>query len=77
MGSSEGRRITRRGVIRARSRDEAREVLMRRFPHGRIAGLYLEKRDLRSGEWEYEVELRRWRNAGRTLQASRLTTYHT
>lgn len=65
MESSEGRRVVRRGVVRAHTRDEAREILLRRFPHGRIAGLYPVRRSAGSGAWEYEVELRRWPNGRR------------
>ena len=68
METSEGRRVVRRGAIRAASRDEAREILLRRFPHGRIAGLYPTWRDLGSGEWEYEVELQRWPDRRRHLR---------
>ncbi len=59
METSEGRRVVRRGVVRASSRDEAREILLRRFPYGRIAGLYPAWRSAGSGAWEYELELRR------------------
>lgn len=53
------RRVVRRGAVRAQSRDEAREILFRRFPYGRIAGLCPARRNASSGAWEYEVELRR------------------
>ncbi len=68
MESSEGRRIVRRGAVRARSQDEAREILFRRFPYGRIAGLYPAERNLGCGRWEYELELRRRESSWRPVE---------
>lgn len=68
METSEGRRVVRRGAVRASSRDEAREMLLQRFPHGRIAGLYPAWRSVGSGAWEYEVELRRWPDGRRLVE---------
>jgi len=71
LGISEAGRIARRGTVRAPSRDEAREILLRRFPHGRIAGLYPARRSAGSGAWEYELELRRWPDGRRLAETDR------